>query len=245
MHLLLPSDLDLKEGWLRVRNKPKLGWQVKTRNERDIPLVPILLQVLSRVIGDRQSGPVFQQRRTATGHQSLLADCSLRELETVVERRFTEISENQPGQATNRLLRKAATQTVWRDLDALKEDWVRKEFMALTGLIGRKDVTAPKTLRHTFATILQDGNVDPLIRNQLMGHAPMAQTPGGGLGMTTTYTHTRPETKRRQLDQALSKLPAIAFVDKWLAASDRPVSPGASLTEGATTYSLSLPVATA
>ena len=34
-----------------------------------------------------------------------------------------------------------------------------------------KEVTAPKTLRHTFATILQDGNVDPLIRNELMGHA--------------------------------------------------------------------------
>ena len=42
VHLLLPDDLDLETGWLRVRNKPQLGWQVKTRNERDIPLVPVL-----------------------------------------------------------------------------------------------------------------------------------------------------------------------------------------------------------
>jgi hypothetical protein len=33
----MTDDLDLFSGWLRVRNKPKLGWQVKTRNERDIP----------------------------------------------------------------------------------------------------------------------------------------------------------------------------------------------------------------
>ena len=32
-HLLLPDDLDLPNSLLRVRNKPKLGWQVKTRNE--------------------------------------------------------------------------------------------------------------------------------------------------------------------------------------------------------------------
>src|SRR5262249_4090278 len=41
-HLLLPDDLDLSAGLLRVRNKPALGWHVKTRNERDIPLVPVL-----------------------------------------------------------------------------------------------------------------------------------------------------------------------------------------------------------
>ena len=45
-HLLLPDDLDLSGGLLRVRNKPQLDWQVKTRNERDIPLVPALVQVL-------------------------------------------------------------------------------------------------------------------------------------------------------------------------------------------------------
>jgi integrase len=39
VHLLLPDDLDLETGWLHVRKKPELGWQVKTRNERDVPLV--------------------------------------------------------------------------------------------------------------------------------------------------------------------------------------------------------------
>src|SRR4029079_6771606 len=66
-HLLLPDDLDLDAGVIRVRNKPRLGWQVKTRNQRDIPLVPILADVLRVHLDDHQCGPVFR-RRTAAGN---------------------------------------------------------------------------------------------------------------------------------------------------------------------------------
>ena len=59
-HLLLPDDLDLDDGWLYVRNKPKLGWRVKTRNERNIPLVPVLVDVLRAAVDGRSSGPVFR-----------------------------------------------------------------------------------------------------------------------------------------------------------------------------------------
>ena len=89
---------------------------------------------------------------------------------------------------------------------------MRIEFKRITKRIGLAEVTAPKTLRHTFATALQDANVDPLIRNELMGHAPTRVTGlGAGLGMTTVYTHTRPETKRRQLETALASRPANRY----------------------------------
>ena len=55
-HLLLPDDLDLEAGVLRVRNKPRLGWQVKTRNQRDVPLVPALADVLRVHLGGRPPG---------------------------------------------------------------------------------------------------------------------------------------------------------------------------------------------
>jgi hypothetical protein len=71
-------------------------------------------------------------------------------------------------------------------------------------------------LRHSFATALQDANVDPLVRNELMGHAPAyLGMYGGSLGMTAVYTHTRPETKRRQLEHALANRSAIAAAQKW------------------------------
>ena len=44
--------------------------------------------------------------------------------------------------------------------------------------------TCPEFWRHSFATLLQDANVDPLMRQQVMGHKP---TTGNGLGMTLNY----------------------------------------------------------
>ena len=68
-HLLLPDDLDLDSGVLNVRNKPKLGWQVKTRSEREIPLVDPLVNVLRLSVGHRTTGPVFLRRRFEDGER--------------------------------------------------------------------------------------------------------------------------------------------------------------------------------
>jgi hypothetical protein len=60
--------------------------------------------------------------------------------------------------------------------------------------------------------------MSPTVRNQLMGHTPTgAGTPSGGLGMTGVYTHTRPETLRRQLEAALRDRPAVRAARRWLA----------------------------
>jgi hypothetical protein len=46
------------------------------------------------------------------------------------------------------------------------------------------ECTAPKSLRRLFATALQEGRVDPAIRNELMGHAAAGERRAGhGLGM--------------------------------------------------------------
>jgi integrase len=62
IYLLLPDDVDLDQGVIRVRNKPRLGWQVKTRTERDIPMVGVMVDVLRRFIGDRTGGPLIRRR---------------------------------------------------------------------------------------------------------------------------------------------------------------------------------------
>ena len=211
VHLLLPDDLDLEQGWLRIRNKPQLGWQVKTRNEREIPLVPVLKDVLGRLVATRATGPVFIQRRCFADHQPPLVDRSRKSLEQEVSKRLL-LQEKMHDASLTRIDRQEVTRTIWRDLGALKEDWIRKDFMLLTKAIGLPETTAPKTLRHTFATALQDANVDPLIRNELMGHAPAGLgLSGRSLGMTAVYTHTRPETKRRCLETAFVERPALKY----------------------------------
>jgi hypothetical protein len=93
---------------------------------------------------------------------------------------------------------------VWWDAGMVKQDVVRQSFVRITAVIGHPEATCPKSWRHSFATLLQDANVDPLIRQQTLGHKP---TNGNGLGMTRNYTHTRPETQRQQIEQALRRWP--------------------------------------
>jgi integrase len=214
-HLLLPDDLDLEARILRIRNKPELGWQVKTRNERDVPLLPVLALVLKRYLGDRIHGPVFRRpmwedtrctfnARSVTGIRQELA-------------KRIEAYLGASGGSVSRSDRLRLARTVWWDIGALKEDRIRTEFMRLTKLIGLQQCTAPKMLRHLFATALQEGRVDPLIRNLLMGHATSGQRSAGhGLGMTAVYTHSRPETMRQQLEEAFVTRPAVLAANRRL-----------------------------
>jgi integrase len=93
---------------------------------------------------------------------------------------------------------------VWWDAGVVKADVVRTSFVRTMKRVGHPEATCPKSWRHSFATLLQDANVDPLIRQQALGHKP---TNGSGLGMTANYTHTRDETRREQIEGALRRWP--------------------------------------
>jgi integrase len=200
-HLLLPEDLDLDAGLVRVRNKPQLGWQVKTRNQRDVPLLPELDAVLRRHLAGRSLGPVFLRRPRRQGFR--LANHS----QILLEREL--VARNiSPGNSCDRANRERIARQVWHEAGALAEDRVRLEFIRVCRASGLEGQTAPKLFRHQFATILQEGRVDPLVRNLLMGHASAEQrTSGFGLGMTAMYTHTRAETIRDQLHEAFRHRP--------------------------------------
>lgn len=215
-HLLLPDDLDLDTGLLYVRNKPRLGWQVKTRNERDIPLVAVLVQVLRRHLGERRFGPVFVRRSGLPSWVSRFQGARQLDLEKEMVYRVAQ-RERETGLALSREEKQKLARGLWRDLGAVKGDRVRLEFMQLTQQIGLSGATAPKVLRHQFATVLQEGRVDPLIRNELMGHVASGErTAGHGLAMTAVYTHTHPETRRQQLETALAGRPAMAVAQAWV-----------------------------
>jgi integrase len=94
----------------------------------------------------------------------------------------------------------ALARKLWWDAGALKADRVRLSFVRVMTAVGHPESTCQKSWRHTFATLLQDANVDPLIRQQVMGHKPAIDC---GLGMTANYTHTRPETRKEQIERAL------------------------------------------
>jgi integrase len=196
VHLLI-EDLDLEKGWIHVRNKTALGWRIKTGTERAVPLLPEVVAVLRRVIGARKMGPLFLRERLSSAESLLVGD--RRMLEKVCDARKRE-----SGRPLSRAEVLQVARTVWRDAGAVKIDAVRNSFIRITRAIGHPEATCPKSWRHSYATLLQDANIDPLIRQITLGHSPST---GGGLGMTTNYTHTRPETQRAQIVQALSRWP--------------------------------------
>jgi len=212
-HLLLPDDLDLDARVIRVRNKPRLGWQVKTRNQRDVPLVPALADVLRVHLAVRTCGSVFR-RRTWTDDRLGFDVSSTAALERELSHRLAE--EDATRGAPNRGARLRLARRLWRDIGAVGENRIRVEFIRVARAAGLTGQTAPKVFRHQFATALQEGRVDPLVRNLLMGHAAAdSRAPGHGLGMTAVYTHTRPETVREQLLAALADRPALTVAREW------------------------------
>lgn len=216
-HLLLPDDVNLEQGWLLVRNKPALGWQVKTRNQRKLPLIPEAVRLLRMAIGSRYSGPVFIRRKLADHGTPPLGATSISQLEAQAQR-WVESEAVRHGGDLSRHQRRRICQRLWIELGVVKEDRLRIEFSRLTKQIGAPELTAPKVLRHMFATALQEGRVDPLIRNQLMGHVPADQHRGhGSLGMTAVYSHAGPEIVRRQLAQAMQDRPAVHIIRQRLA----------------------------
>jgi integrase len=198
-HLVI-EEVDLEGGWLHVRNKTELGWRIKTGQERTVPLLPEEVAVLRAVIGNRAGGPVFLREKLVGKTPKLAGDRAL--LEAVLQDRIAAARAR--GDILRRGEQQALARKVWWDAGEVKADMVRKSFLRVMASIGHPEATCPKSWRHSFATLLQDANVDPLIRQQTLGHKP---TNRNGLGMTGNYTHTRPETQRQQIEQALRRWP--------------------------------------
>lgn len=210
-HLLL-EDLDLDQGWIRVRNKPDLGWHIKTQSERQVPLNDAVVAVLRRAVGNRTAGPLFA--RVTFVHPQLPTESRRSSMARKIELMIAA-QELDSGRALSRTERARLARDVWRGVGAIKVDFVRTSFKRITGKIGLPEATCPKSWRHSFATLLQEAGVDPLIRQLTLGHSPTSFG-DGGLGMTAHYTHTRKATQKREVDRALSLWPrSLELAHAW------------------------------
>lgn len=197
-HLLI-EDLDLENGWLHVRGKPELGWTLKAGGERRVPLIAELVELLRQVVGIRTAGPVFLRLRLSKENPPK---------PNADRTGLARIAQHRLGQALptlDRHGRACILRSVWRDAGAVRVDRIRSSFIRVAKAAGLT-ATCPKSWRHTFATLLQEANVDLLVRQETLGHKP--STPGAGvLGMTGTYTHTQPDFQKREIERALHRRP--------------------------------------
>ncbi len=213
VHLLI-EEVDLERGWIRIRGKQSLGWRTKTGHDRVVPAVKELTGVLRSVIGERVAGLVFRRPRFRDG-KATGADLGLNGLQRAYDQRLAaHLSTVNHSMA--RREQAGIAKAVWQDAGLVKVDAIRTSFIRIMTAIGHPEGTCPKSWRHSFATLLQDADVDPLVRQLTLGHKPVAPA-AGALGMTTVYTHTRPETQRGQLEAALQRWPAsLDYAQEWV-----------------------------
>lgn len=211
VHVMI-EEVDLDRGWLHVRGKPFLAWRIKSGRDRAIPLVDELASVLRRVIGNRQAGLVFVRPKFCRVERPTAA--SLNELQAIFQQRLDGESST-VGRPLNRAEQARIARGVWSDAGMVKVDAIRTSFIHAMKTIGHPEATCPKSWRHSFATLLQDASVDPLIRQITLGHQPSSAS-NAALGMTTVYTHTRPETHRAEIIRALQLWPhSLTVARMW------------------------------
>jgi integrase len=201
-HLLI-EEVDLQSRWLQIRSKPELGWITKTTRERRVPLIEEVARIFQHVIGERCSGLVFLRRSLGPRNPPVLTADRARLAEIACQRIQKE--RRHQGRALSRHEEARVLRSIWMDAGAVPEDLVRQCFIRAAKAAGLSG-TCPKSWRHTFATLMQQANVDLLVRQETLGHRPMAME-SSVLGMTGIYTHTTPQFQRQEIERALRLRP--------------------------------------
>ncbi|MHC4198782.1 MAG: tyrosine-type recombinase/integrase [Planctomycetota bacterium] len=194
---LLVEDVDFKAGAIQIRSKPDLLWWVKTSRRRVLPIFPEVEPILKGVIGDRRAGFVFVNRAFAEGKKkTALAFGRPEHFRAHARKVVTDVRAADPDADEKRLRR--ATADFCRSMGQIPEKRIRQEFMKITKAIGRPELTRPHDLRHLFASRAQELGINPILVQEMLGHAT--------LDMTRKYTHIGLDAKREALRQAAQGL---------------------------------------
>ena len=190
-HLLI-EDVDFAAGSFRIRSKPDLFWNVKTGRSRELPLIPKAREIFERSIGDRKAGFVFLREPNASGKVKLPQGYATPEALTSQLRKIAVATVAAKPGAGEREKRRDVM-AFCRSLGQVPEKRVREEFMKLTNQIGCPQYTRAHDLRHLFSSRAQEAGMNPLLVQEMLGHAT--------LDMTKRYTHLGIEVKPEALDK--------------------------------------------
>ncbi len=194
---LLVEDVDLDAARIRICSKPEMFWRVKTSRRRELPLVDELQELFARLVGDRRAGFVFLREKYVTG-----ADRPARRFETDSAFRnhlkgIADTLRAENPQIDEKDVRKAVMR-FGRSMGQLRVKEVQNEFCRLTLQIGCPEFTRTHDLRHLFSSRAQEAGTNPLLVQDILGHAT--------LDMTRRYTHFGSDAKTAAVSQLLARL---------------------------------------
>jgi integrase len=187
---LLVEDVDLEAGIFTVCSKPWMFWSVKTGRERWLPLLPETRTLFEQAIGGRKAGFVFLNEEYASGRSRPAATFATPAgFQGRIEQVVADLLAVSPD--ADERARKRAVVAFCRSMGQIPEKRVRNEFLKLTSKIGCPEFTRAHDLRHLFSTRAQAAGINPLLVQEMLGHA--------SLNMTKRYSHPDMATKREAL----------------------------------------------
>lgn len=193
---LLVGDVDLASGTFVIRSKPWLFWTVKTGRDRQLPLLPGTREIFLRAMNGRRAGFVFLNKEFVAGDaRSSYSFSTAGAFKGTAEKIIADLLERDPD--ANERAQKRVVVAFCRSLGQIPDKRLRCAFMARTKHIGCPEFTRVHDLRHLFSTRAQSAGVNPLLVQELLGHA--------SLSMTQRYTHFTIETKRHALQNLLQR----------------------------------------
>ena len=148
--------------------------------------------VLEKHIGDRRAGFVFLNEEFFSGRKRPVSEFgSDRALREKVTKLAEELTAKNP--ATTDKDRRRFVTAYSRSMGQIPVKRVQLEFCKLTVEIGCSQFTRAHGLRHLFSSRAQEEGVNPLLVQEILGHATMT--------MTKRYTHLGMDTKREALER--------------------------------------------
>lgn len=198
---LLIENVDFVAGTIQICSKPELHWRVKTARRRMLPLTKEIRDLVQQRIGDRKAGFVFLNEEFANEQKSprstFDSDRAFRErLECVAE----ELTEKNPD-ATDKDKRRIVS-AYCRAMGQIPVKRVQNEFCKLTEQIGCQEFTRAHNLRHLFSSRAQEKGINPILVQELLGHATLT--------MTKRYTHLGIDAKRVALEHLANPASTVA-----------------------------------
>ena len=189
---LLVEDIDFQSGVIHIRSKPETYWHVTTARRRQIPLTNETATLSKKLVGRRKAGFVFLNEQFFLGAKHAIETFDSPEafrdrLKGVAAQYGAEKPE-----ATDREKRRVVV-AFCRKMGQIPEKRIRGEFIKLTQRIGCPEFTRAHDLRHLFSSRAQENGINPLLVQEILGHAT--------LEMTKRYTHLGMDTKRAEIER--------------------------------------------
>jgi len=169
---VLPLDLVIEDGMLKIVSRPSTGYWTKGKVDKFLPVTAPLAACL-RPFRARPGGPLFIKRWVYERKAKPMLDGAD---ESGLAQRFDDLKAGlapEPGEFPKKEEIEKASERVWSEAGAVHARDVSRELRRAAKRAGLARMPNPLAVRHLFETTCEEARLSPGVIRHLMGHGPL------------------------------------------------------------------------